>query len=207
VRWSAALALVLACEAPASPAAPVTAPAPLAPAAPAAVAPAAPAPLAPAAPAPLVWMATSKPVSSAATVPADAATMAVWLASFAYRAWAPQTDIRATGEHGGERLYFNDTLAASMRAGASEHPIGSAAVRELYAADLVTLRGFAVMHKTGPSGPVGEGWYWYEVFGTTAEAEPTVAGPAARGCVGCHSHAVDFVHSPDTPRADPQPLL
>ena len=140
-------------------------------------------------------------------VPADPSEIQGWLQTFGYRVWAPQTEIRMAGEHGGERLFFNDVLTASVLAGAAEHPIGSAAVRELYSADLQTLRGFALMHKTGPSGPVGEGWYWYEIFGTTDEARPTVAQTAARGCVGCHSHAVDFVHSIDTPREDPQPLL
>lgn len=141
------------------------------------------------------------------SVPGEPALVREWLRAFMYRGWAPQTEIRATGQHGGERLYFNAALAASMRAGAAEHPIGSAAVRELYAGDLKTLKGFALMHKTGPSGPTGEGWYWYEIYDTDASAEPTVAEPGARGCVGCHAHAVDFVHSPDTPREDPQPLL
>lgn len=140
-------------------------------------------------------------------VPADPAAVQAWLQGFHYRGWKPMTELRATGEHGGERLYFNDVLAASWQAGAQEHPVGSAAVRELYSGDLMLLKGFALMHKTGPSGVVGEGWFWFEVFGTTAEARPTVAEAGARGCVGCHAHAVDFVHSPDTPRADPQPLL
>ena len=141
------------------------------------------------------------------SVPADAPAIRSWLQAFAYRAWPPQTAIRATGEHGGERLYFNPILAASMQAGNKLHPPGSAAVRELYAGDLHTLKGFALMHKTGPSGELGEGWFWYEIFGTTADAEPTVATTGAPGCVGCHSHADDFVHSPATPRDDPQPLL
>lgn len=145
--------------------------------------------------------------SSDATVPDDLAQVREWLQTFRYRGWTPQTEIRATGEHGGERLYFNPTLARSMSSGASEHPIGSAAVRELYAGDLKTLKGFALMRKTGPSGIVGEGWFWYEIFGTTAAAEPTVSGPGVRDCVGCHAHAVDFVHSPATLREDPQPLL
>ncbi len=140
-------------------------------------------------------------------IPADPDAIRTWLQAFTYREWPPQTAIRATGEHGGERLYFNAILAASMRAGNQLHPLGSAAVRELYAGDLHTLKGFALMHKTGPSGPTGEGWYWYEIFGLDPDAEPTVAAPAAPGCVGCHAHADDFVHSPDTPRDDPQPLL
>lgn len=157
--------------------------------------------------APVVAPVVVAPVMSLGGVPMDPAALRGWLQGFAYREWTPQTEIRATGEHGGERLYFNRMLTASMTAGAAEHPIGSAAVRELYSGDLKTLKGFALMHKTAPSGPTAEGWYWYEIFGTTAEAEPTVAQPAAPGCVGCHSHAVDFVHSPDTRREDPQPLL
>lgn len=139
----------------------------------------------------------------------EVAGVQAWLQDFSYRGrgWTAMTELRATGEHGGERLYFNDVLARSWRAGAPVHPVGSAAVRELWGGDLLTLKGFALMHKTGVSGDVGEGWYWFEVFGTTAEARPTVAEAGARGCVGCHSHAVDFVHSPETPRMDAQPLL
>lgn len=150
-----------------------------------------------------------KPVVVAPGRVPEAARVQGWLQEFNYRGrgWTPMTELRATGEHGGERLYFNDVLAASWRAGAQEHPLGSAAVRELWSGDLMTLKGFALMHKTGASGDVGEGWFWFEVFGTTADARPTVAEAGARGCVGCHSHAVDFVHSPETPRMDPQPLL
>jgi hypothetical protein len=159
-------------------------------------------------PAPVV----SVPVAPVAVVdpqrvPEDPAEIRTWLQGFNYRGWTAMTERRATGEHGGEQLFFNSVLAGSWRAGEKEHPVGSAAVRELYRDDLETIKGFALMIKTGPSGQVGEGWFWYEIFGTTAEAEPTVAEAGARGCVGCHSHAVDFVHSPDTPRVDTPPLL
>ena len=157
--------------------------------------------------APPAVVAAVTPVVSGDAVPVDPLALRDWLQGFAYRIWTPQTEIRATGEHGGERLYFNALLTRSMKAGAQDHPIGSAAVRELYSGDLKTLKGFALMHKIGPSGPTGAGWYWYEIFGTTAETEPMVAQTEARSCVGCHAHAVDFVHSPDTPREDPQPLL
>lgn len=156
------------------------------------------------APAPVV---TPTPARPLAPDPGDPAATRAWLQSFAYRTWTPMSELRTTGEHGGERLFFNQTLAASWQARAAEHPIGSAAVRELWSADLSTIKGFAFMVKTGPSGDLGEGWYWYEVFGTTEDARPTVAEAGARGCVGCHAHAVDFVHDPATPREDPQPLL
>jgi hypothetical protein len=192
VRHAAlALLAILACNEAPTPAAPT----------PAEPTPAEPTPAPTVAP-PQAWRADPP-----GSVPSDPDAIRSWLQAFVYRQWTPQTDIRATGEHGGERLYFNAALTASMRAGNPAHPPGSAAVRELYAGDLRTLKGFALMHKTGPSGPSGEGWYWYEIFGTGPDAEPTVAAPAAPGCVGCHAHADDFVHSPDTPRDDPQPLL
>ncbi|MCY1060267.1 hypothetical protein [Nannocystis sp. SCPEA4] len=138
----------------------------------------------------------SQPVESAA-VPADPAAIGRWLHASAYRSWPAQSGVHATGEHGGARVFFNEALAASMRAGAGEHPVGSAAVRELYEADLVTLRGFAVMLKLRASGPGGEGWLWYEQYGTGADAKPLVAGTGERGCVGCHDAGVDFVHPPE----------
>lgn len=130
-----------------------------------------------------------------ADVPDDRAAISGWLHALEHRAWEPQSPVRATSEHGGARVLFNATLAASMRAGAAEHPIGAAAVREIYAPDLATLRGFGMMLKTGPSGQAGEGWYWYEVF-ATSPTRPVVAQVGARGCVTCHEGGVDFVHPP-----------
>lgn len=158
-------------------------------------------------PAPVVSAPAPVVVVDPGVVPREPAEIRAWLQDFKYRGWTAMTERRATGEHGGEQLFFNNLLATSWKAGAQEHPVGSAAVRELYRDDLETLKGFALMVKTGASGDLGEGWFWYEIFGTTDEAEPTVAEAGARGCVGCHSHAVDFVHSPDTPRVDPQPPL
>ncbi|WAS90018.1 hypothetical protein [Nannocystis punicea] len=132
-----------------------------------------------------------------AEVPAEPAAIGGWLHAAGYRGWAAQSGVHATSEHGGARVFFNEVLAASMRAGAGEHPIGSAAVRELYEADLATLRGFAVMLKLRASGPGGEGWLWYEQFGTGADAKPLVAGTGERGCVGCHDAGLDFVHPPE----------
>lgn len=130
-------------------------------------------------------------------VPAEPEAIRAWVQALAYRSWQAQSPVHATGEHGGARVFFNKKLAASMAAGASEHPIGAAGVRELYESDLSTLRGFALMIKTGPSGQAGEGWYWFEMFGTTAETRPLVAEHGSRGCVGCHAAGVDFVHAPE----------
>lgn len=147
-----------------------------------------------AAPAPII-MKTHDPEA----VPAEPAAIRAWLQAFAYREWQAQSPVHPTGEHGGARVFFNAALARSMAAGASEHPIGAAGVRELYESDLTTLRGFALMVKTGPSGQDGGGWFWLEMFGTTDEARPLVAEHGSRGCVGCHAAGVDFVHPPERP--------
>ncbi|PCC74163.1 hypothetical protein SAMN02745121_07987 [Nannocystis exedens] len=146
-------------------------------------------------PAPVAAAQPVEPVPAAA--PADPAAIGGWLRASGYRDWPAQSRVHATSEHGGARVFFNETLAASMRAGTGEHPIGSAAVRELYEGDLVTLRGFAVMLKLRASGPGGEGWLWYEQFGTDAGAKRLVAGTGERGCVGCHDAGIDFVHPPE----------
>ncbi len=142
---------------------------------------------------------TATPPVDPDAVPAEPAAIATWLRAFHYRRWQAQSPVHATGEHGGARVFFNAALAGSMVAGTGEHPIGAAGVRELYEPDLTTLRGFALMIKTGPSGQDGAGWFWVEMFGTDADARPLVAEAGARGCVGCHTAGIDFVHPPERP--------
>lgn len=131
-------------------------------------------------------------------VPAES-ERAAWLLESGYRGWQAQSPVHPTGEHGGARVFFNEALARSMAAGTGEHPIGAAGVRELYESDLTTLRGFALMIKTGPSGQDGQGWFWLEMFGTAPGTRPLVAEHGSRGCVGCHATGVDFVHPPERP--------
>jgi hypothetical protein len=129
--------------------------------------------------------------------PDEPGALRAWLQGGGYLAWSAAGPVRATGEHGGARVFFNAALAGSLAAGAREHPRGAAAVREIYEADLTTLRGLALMKKvsegTGPKGQAA-GWYWYEVYGRDPAARPAVAEVGARGCVGCHAAGVDFVH-------------
>jgi hypothetical protein len=90
------------------------------------------------------------------------------------------------------RVYLSPALADSLRSGATEHPVGAAAVRELIAEGSDVPTGWALNHKL-ESGVGANGWSFYEVYSTDADAEPLVFERAASGCIGCHADGVDFV--------------
>ena len=92
------------------------------------------------------------------------------------------------------RVFFNDTLAASMELGQSEHPEGSAAIKEMYEDD-GSLIGWAVEVKTQKASDDGDGWFWYEVTSTTDGSDPVAIGNGIAGCVGCHASGEDYVVS------------
>jgi hypothetical protein len=87
------------------------------------------------------------------------------------------------------RVFVTPDLRDSLTAGAAEHPIGAATVKEMYEKDGTTLRGWAAMVKT----PTG--WYWYENIGTgEGDGESPIA--AATGvdlCADCHDSGVDNI--------------
>ncbi len=142
--------------------------------------------------------------------PTDPEAIGRWLRAGGYLDWEPRSAVHRTDEHGGARVLFNPLLAASFEAEAEQHPLGAAAVRELYEADLVTPRGLALMVKVGegealrgggasPAEDEDErGWFWYEVFSFDEGAAPTVAEVDAPGCLGCHSAGVDLVMPPES---------
>lgn len=80
-----------------------------------------------------------------------------------------------------------------MKAGAAEHPKGSAAVKEFLSNGQVT--GWAAYVKTEDASASGTGWYWYEVFSLDANAS-AIEGQGKATCTGCHSGGKDFVLSP-----------
>ena len=135
-----------------------------------------------------------------------------WLTGGAYRAWASESAIhpsRAPSPHGFNRIYSNGTLSAAAAASTSgDWPVGSAAVKELYAsANDTTPIGYAVYLKLKPDSAGGANWYWYERVPADSaaphDANGVVAdgygdsGPAKTICVGCHSGAgTDAAHTP-----------
>lgn len=122
----------------------------------------------------------------------DAAAIQDWLRSGAYLDWEVFDPPPKEGMAAGARVYLSPTLADSLRSGATVHPVGAAAVRELTDEGSDTPTGWALNHKLDP-GAGADTWSFYEVFSTEADAEPLVFERAAPGCVGCHAEGVDFV--------------
>ena len=90
---------------------------------------------------------------------------------------------------------MNDALWTSLAAGRASHPVGAASVREIYASDLKTLRGFGVLVKTEEGAQGGEGWYFYETFSVTPGDPYAISDQGAPGCVRCHTQGADFIQS------------
>lgn len=84
------------------------------------------------------------------------------------------------------RVYYNNILAGSLRAGNATHPAGSSAIKEMYTAGGV-LQGWAVTTKTRATTDDGKGWFWYEVTSATDPNAIAAAGNGVTGCFGCHS--------------------
>ncbi len=98
----------------------------------------------------------------------------------------------APSPHGQVRTFINPKLDASLAAGNAAHPVGSAAVKELYDAE-GTRTGWAVSVKTDADSAGGEGWYWFEVLG----GDVVIDGNGVAACTGCHgSSGVDYFSSP-----------
>lgn len=110
-----------------------------------------------------------------------------------YSGWRAEAGTRpSVASHGARvRVFFNETLVASLEAGNAVHPVGSATVKELYEADGETLRGHAVDVKVAE----GEGpdtWLFYEGF--TGDDEPFY-GKGHPTCHGCHASGIDYVRT------------
>lgn len=117
-----------------------------------------------------------------------------WLAAGTYTTFLPESGAHpSAGPHGGRvRTFVNRQLAGSLSECQASHPVGSAAVKELF--DDGGVRGWAVMVKTRP-GPGADAWYWYEVFSTAPDADAAVSAQASGTCTGCHDGGLDAVRS------------
>lgn len=113
-----------------------------------------------------------------------------------YRSWlgepVPRDSVRSHGPK--VRVFFNDVLAESMRAGNTTHPVGSITVKELYESDGKTLHGHALDVKVA-EGPGKDTWVFYEGFGP--DSDDNYYGRAHATCHGCHSEGGrDYVVTP-----------
>ncbi|MEX1363752.1 MAG: hypothetical protein AB1Z98_11530 [Nannocystaceae bacterium] len=125
--------------------------------------------------------------------PTNPAQLEAWLIEGDYLGWAGESAVHgSTGPHfGNVRTYVNDALFASLDAGAAEHPMEAATVKELYGPGN-TIRGWAVMVKVQADSAGGDGWYWYEIYDDSVLADGTGLGV----CTGCHGGGTDYVLTP-----------
>jgi hypothetical protein len=130
------------------------------------------------------------------SVPASPDALFDFLAAGEYLGFEVESGVHVSaGPHGsGVRTFLSADLAASLAAGNSEHPIGAAAIKELYGSDGETVTGWAAMVKV-EAGSSGSSWYFYEVFSTTDGSSP-IGGVGSSICTGCHSSGADFIRVP-----------
>ena len=125
-------------------------------------------------------------------VPTAKEELLTWLQAGKYSGWAAESAPHpSAGPHGTVKTFMNPILAASMAAGSATHPVGAAAVKELYSG--ATVNGWAVEVKTAADSDGGAGWYWYERIGSF----DVVSSNGPNFCSGCHAGGgVDFVLTP-----------
>ncbi len=113
-----------------------------------------------------------------------------------YRAWTGDPEIRGAvkgSPHGRVRVFFDDALVASLKAGSAVHPVGATVVKEVYGdSDQVGIH--SLMVKTG-EGAGKESWTYFE-GGGAPEYKGALYGVGHSICVGCHQAGADYVLSP-----------
>lgn len=129
--------------------------------------------------------------------PADGDALFDWLKAGNYKGWNHESARHpSAGPHPQAVIaYVNQLLDQSLAAGSAVHPEGSAAVKELFDGE-GKLSGWAVSLKTQADSAAGQGWYWYEMLGTTAESRVVADGNGVALCFGCHTPGNDFVLIP-----------
>ena len=125
----------------------------------------------------------------------DLEAIQAWLVAGHYQQWERLDPVPSAEMPGVGRVYLSPALADSLRNERSSHPIGAAAVREIFdATDPDTQLGWAYLRKLDEAAEPNS-WLFYEVFELSAEAVPLVAERAAPGCVPCHGEGTDMIRS------------
>lgn len=131
------------------------------------------------------------------TPPTNGSELFDWLQSGSYKTWQHESEKhKSAGPHPSSVIaYLNPLLDESLGSGSDAHPIGAAAVKELYSAS-GELGGWAVSIKTDADSNGGQGWYWYEILGTSSDSTVVADGNGVPLCFGCHTPGADFVLIP-----------
>lgn len=120
-----------------------------------------------------------------------------WLLDGNYKSWVSESEQhKSAGPHPQAVIaYLNKALDESLAAGNAAHPKGAAAVKELFDGN-GDLNGWAVSVKTQEDSAAGQGWYWYEILGTSPDSRVVADGNGVPLCFGCHTPGKDFVLIP-----------
>lgn len=129
---------------------------------------------------------------AACEVPTTTAEVEAFLAGGSYTSFTAESGPHdSAGPHFGDvRVFVNDVLLASLETGGGNHPVCSAAIKELYG-NGNTVRGHSLSVKVS-EGTTGDSWYWYELYDGSTFAD----GVGESLCTGCHGGGDDFVLSP-----------
>lgn len=98
------------------------------------------------------------------------------------------------GPHGMVRIYFNDVLHQSLKAGNAVHPRGSMVLKETYSSDGQTLRGHMLDVKDVDENGVDQWVWWYRPNATSGTA-PTYFRGTDNFCASCHASGKDYVRA------------
>ncbi|MGK0323839.1 MAG: hypothetical protein ACJAR4_001884 [Psychroserpens sp.] len=144
-----------------------------------------------------IWDATAPtPKDTKFDIPIDEAGLFAYLNTGKYKDLKNkegEEPHKSAGPHEYVRSFISDKLAASVKAGNAEHPMGSYAIKEQYK-DGKQL-GWAVMVKTQKTSERGNGWFWYEVLDRTDISKKAAYGNGVKGCVSCHTIGNDMVRA------------
>jgi hypothetical protein len=130
------------------------------------------------------------PPAKVTSVPTTRPELDQFLTEERYLDFASESGLhQSEGSHFGRVITFmNPALVASLKAGNREHPVGAAAVKELYKGGQ-TLVGWAVIVKVAPRSNGGEGYFWFETDGGRVLA----SGVGQPVCAQCHAMGNDFI--------------
>ena len=140
----------------------------------------------------------STPPLVRSAVPTDPDKLFAYLKAGKYREFEAQESANhpSTGPHSKfgrpVRVYLDPVLARSLADGNKQHPVGAAAVKEMFT-ESGKLEGWAVSVKTAADSASGQGWFWYENTSTTSNENPVAAGNGVPLCYGCHTPGRDYI--------------
>lgn len=133
--------------------------------------------------------------TDAVPIPQEASQIFSWLVAKKYKdSYTGESKVHTGSIHAPVRAWFSPALFKSLTDGNAKHPLGAAAVKELYNNDQTTLKGWAVNIKVEDNGQNTD-WYSYEVFSTTNGSSPAADGKGVSLCVSCHKSGKDFILS------------